>query len=335
MGKRTETRRGYRSLFWPMVLIAVGVIWLLGNIGILTAANLMVLVRLWPLLLIAIGLDLLIGRGSALTGTLIGAGTIALVFVLMLIGPAIGLAPDLNVEQSTYSADVDGAESAAITLNLAVGETTISALEDSSALIDAELNHVGDIDFRVEGDREKQVYLGQADTVSIDWPLAPFFPGNEDMQLWWRVGLNPDVPLSLDIDGGVGTATIDLSALEVTAVNINNGVGEVDLTLPASPTRYVADLDGGVGEFDITIAPDADVELVINGGVGGFTIDVPDNAAVRVEADTGLGSVRIPNDYRQISGDDEDGVWESDSYAASETKITIQFAGGIGDLVIR
>ena len=64
--------KGYRSLFWPLVLIGVGVIWLLGNLGVISWTNLTVLFRLWPLLLIAIGLDLLIGRQSPAIGALIG-----------------------------------------------------------------------------------------------------------------------------------------------------------------------------------------------------------------------------------------------------------------------
>jgi hypothetical protein len=47
-----------------VILIAVGIIWLLGNLGVLSAANILVLLRLWPLLLIVIGLDLLFGRQS-------------------------------------------------------------------------------------------------------------------------------------------------------------------------------------------------------------------------------------------------------------------------------
>ena len=64
MAKIDVERQGYRSLFWPIILIGVGLIWLLGNFGIISGANLAVLFRLWPLALIVIGLDLLFGRQS-------------------------------------------------------------------------------------------------------------------------------------------------------------------------------------------------------------------------------------------------------------------------------
>ena len=50
MGKAKTTRSG--SIFWAIILIAVGAIWLLGNVGVLSFANLSVLLRLWPLALI-------------------------------------------------------------------------------------------------------------------------------------------------------------------------------------------------------------------------------------------------------------------------------------------
>ena len=142
----TSNRRGYRSLFWPIVLISVGVIWLLGNLGVLGPTNLLVLFRLWPLLLIAIGLDLLIGRDSALIGTVIGVGTVGLVIVLMLVGPGLGLVPSADVQQATIREPLDGAQSADITLDLSVGDVVITALDDSSDLIAGEISYVGDLE---------------------------------------------------------------------------------------------------------------------------------------------------------------------------------------------
>ena len=42
----------YRSMFWPVILIGVGVIWLLSNLGLLPAASIAWLLNLWPLILI-------------------------------------------------------------------------------------------------------------------------------------------------------------------------------------------------------------------------------------------------------------------------------------------
>ncbi|MBC7250601.1 MAG: hypothetical protein H5T62_09990 [Anaerolineae bacterium] len=84
-----RTRRSRRrppSVFWPLMLIGVGVVLLLANLGYLPWQAWSVLWRLWPLLLVALGIDLLIGRRSVL-GAIISA-----VLILLLIGGAIVIA---------------------------------------------------------------------------------------------------------------------------------------------------------------------------------------------------------------------------------------------------
>ncbi len=77
-------RRG--GFAWPLILIALGVIFLLSNMGMLNWNVWDVIWRLWPVLLIAIGLDILFGRRSAL-GSLI-----ALVLVIAVIAGAVWFA---------------------------------------------------------------------------------------------------------------------------------------------------------------------------------------------------------------------------------------------------
>lgn len=49
-----------RSIFWPLLLIAAGAIWLLVKTGNLPAENLWALTHIWPFLLIALGLGLIL-----------------------------------------------------------------------------------------------------------------------------------------------------------------------------------------------------------------------------------------------------------------------------------
>ena len=53
--------RSYRhSLIWPAILITIGVVLLLKNIGVLREDTLMTILHLWPILLIALGLESLL-----------------------------------------------------------------------------------------------------------------------------------------------------------------------------------------------------------------------------------------------------------------------------------
>ena len=87
----SESRPRYRSIFWPLVLIAAGVLWLLGNFNIISNANLFALARLWPLLLIAIGLDILFGR-RPLISALLAILTVGALVGAVIFAPQLGLA---------------------------------------------------------------------------------------------------------------------------------------------------------------------------------------------------------------------------------------------------
>lgn len=87
----TESRPRYRSIFWPLILIAAGVLWLLGNFNVISGSNLYALVRLWPVLLIAVGLDILLGR-RPLISTLLAVVTVGAMVGAVIFAPQLGLA---------------------------------------------------------------------------------------------------------------------------------------------------------------------------------------------------------------------------------------------------
>ncbi len=342
MSETTTRRPGYRSLFWPVLLIGAGVVLLLGNLGVISAANIISLLRLWPLLLILIGVDLLFGRTSPLVGGLIGVAAVVLAVVIMLIGPSIGLAGDWEVREFSDVVSARGVESARVSLDLSVGRTTVSPVSDRANLMEADLRYVGpDIAFEASGESTRTVRLGQEEgAISTDfgglfnWLISP------EEELRWEIGLNPDVPIELDINGGVGDANLNLGEFKLSALNLNGGVGGIALTLPATESRYVVRINGGVGGVDIEI-PDRNADLIlrISGGVGSIDIDVPDDAAVRIESTGGLGSVNVPGDFERVSGGEDwnnnEGTWETPGFADAEQRIVLEYNGGVGGLTIR
>lgn len=328
---------GYRSLFWPIILIGIGLVWLLSNMELLPSLSIRVLFRLWPLLLIAIGLDIIIGRRSPVIGALIGVGTVVLVLVLAYTAPNLLQGSDAVTE--TFTTEVGTATSAEVNLNLSVGDTTLTALSDAATLIDAELTHVGEIDFEVRGDQHKVVEMRQVGDPIDSVDVFGFLDFFDESQLKWDIGLSPDLPIELNIDGSVGKANLDLTGINLESLDISGAVGDVNLTLPATGSTYSARLDGGVGIFDITITQGASVTLLISGGVGDVSVSVPASAAVRVDANTGVGNVSVPSRFTRLSGGDEfigdSGVWETPDFNQAEQQIVIEFDGGVGDFRVR
>jgi Domain of unknown function (DUF5668)/N-terminal domain of toast_rack, DUF2154 len=343
-----------RSLFWPLLLIGIGVIWLLRNVGIFSNANLAVLLRAWPLLLIVMGIDLLFGRESPRRGLIIGVTSLILLLALMIAVPALGWGK-VEVKTQTYSAPLNGATAARVTLNLSAGPTTVKALTDSDKLLDASLNYLGDIQFSDGGSVAERVvsFTNRNDNINwLDWLST-------DKDLRWDIGLNPSVPVNLDVNGGAGSVTLDLSSLKLTGLTVDGGAGVRKITLPNTGSSYTVRLtggagasrldivsgatldvqiDGGAGSSNITVGDGAAVNIRIQGGAGNVNIDVPDGAALRVEVNGGPGNVRLLSSLNRVSGDERSrnrGTWETPGFSSAERKIVITFDGGAGSLTVR
>ena len=283
------------------VLIGIGVVWLLVNI---------VGWSLWPLLLLGIG-------------------------ILMLTG---NLRPG-DVQHHHFRAPIDEAESAEIYLNLEVGETTIHPLSDETVLIDAELAHLGDVTFTVTGEHHQIINLEHAEHFNFRWlNPANWFSHHDDLK--WDIGLNPRLPMQLNVNGGAGKSVLNLDGINLTDLRVKSGLGEVHLRLPATAERYDAQLTGGVGEFNINIARGAAINLDVKGGVGEFKINTPHDSGVHIEASMGVGEVKTSSRFTKIGGGHAAGVggsgtWESDDFEAADRKIYLRFSGGLGALNVQ
>ncbi len=360
-----ERHRSYRSAFWPIVLIAVGVIWLLVNLGMLPEANLWILLRLWPLALIAIGLDILVGRRWPALGALVGLGIVALVVALLLFGPRLGvptegqpgwlgmpvihLGDNSNVQTDNYNAPLGNATSARVELHLHEGRSTVSDLSGSQDLIQARLTHLGQIIFQVSGDRQKTVVLDQQQGDEIVRWLA-------SADLPWDIRLNPSIPLDLQISGGSGSATLELSKLSLSALDVSGGSGSMTLMMPGGD-NYKARLSGGSGSFRVDVPENAAIDLTANLGSGSYNMDVaegaqlsadltcgsgstsvniPANAPVHIEVRRhGSGSIHLPSALKRVSGSGDTGVWEMGGFSDNGKGITLVLSGGSGSISVR
>lgn len=315
------------SMFWPILLIGLGVIFLLANL----IPNIWSLVC--PLALIGAGLFMLFGSG------VIPAG---------------------ETRTDRFTAPVGGATSAQVDIGLSVGEGHVYALADSDNLIDAEVTYVGAMDFAVSGETEKRVRLRQAAGSFWGWLNPAQWVSGAGRALRWHVGLSPRVPMALTVSGGVGRSQLDLRALRVTDLHIGGGAGEMSAVLPAPEAGYTALINGGTGRLEIE-APDgasvgmrvtggagavalrigegAAVNAHVSGGVGQVVIEVPRDAAVRLRAQTGLGGISVPAHFVRLSGGETSvaasGAWETPGFDAAERQIDIEFSGGVGGLTVR
>lgn len=309
-----------RSLFFPIVLVGVGVIWLLVNFNLIPAFSIGRLLRLWPLFLIAAGLELLLGRGRALVGALIGLLTVGAAVALLMYGPQLGLASASGLQTEAFNAPLDGATAADVTLDLDQYATDVTATTDAAHLVEADLTFSGEAVFDVSGGAAKTVVVGVRQDNS-DW--FEFF---DDFDAHWEIGLSPAVPLDLTINGGSGASNLELQELDLDNLAVDGGSGSVRLALPPeSGAGYTADINGGSGSVRLEFATGTNATLRYDGGSGALTVDVPAGQAVRVEArDSGSGSVRLPSGWETVTdGDNDEGVWQTDGYDAASLQLLI------------
>ncbi|MAT42138.1 MAG: hypothetical protein CL609_07335 [Anaerolineaceae bacterium] len=328
-----ENRRP-RSFFWPILLIGIGILWLLSNMGFISGVTFGTIFRFWPLILIVIGLDLIVGRFSGILSAVIAILAVLILAALLVAAPSLGLHSSANANVETFSAPLAEAEFAEVTLDLSSYATTIKTVQNQNSLFDAEIGYYGEMRFTDSGTTNRRIRLEHYSS-----PDSWFNINFDQLALRWDIGLNPDVPTDLFVDGGSGSINMDLSKMALTALTYDGGSGSMDMSLPTSADGYTASLDTGSGSVRVRISGSQNLTLELDGGSGSTNITLPANTAVRIEAlDDGSGSLRVPTGLDQIEfGDDRDeGVWQSDGFEAAEYQIIIRIKdAGSGSITIR
>jgi hypothetical protein len=354
-------------LFWPIMLIGAGVMWLLFNAGVLTAAHLSVLGAIWPVILILIGLDLLFGRSSALLSAFIGFGSLALIALLMLIGPSLGWASSgfFNINNSSSNQQIDasgvqtdsfsvpatGVEAAQVTITMPFETATIHPLAaGADAVFEADVEYIDALTFEPGSGNQPDIRLQEN-------VLNKQYTGGEP--LTWDVRLSQDVPLDLRLDISSGSVEADLAALTLNALDLDLSSGHMAVSAPESDAAFDTIIDVSSGSLEVTV-PDGsglnltDVEVssgsaTISVGEGVFfsptvdvssgsvAIDLPDDAPVQVNVNhVSSGAVSVPNSYTRTAGDPDEpeGTWESASFSGAEAAIVITIEVSSGSVVV-
>ena len=302
--RRARPEQGRRvSLVGPVILIGLGVVFLLNNMGVLAWSVWEVIFRLWPILLVALGLEIILSRLSAWGSLLALVLTVAILAgALSLLGPDIGTGQVVAGEEIRQA--LGEATQARVVIEPGVGSLHIKALPESANLIEGVVS-VG----RGQRVRRDFAVVGKTATFTLQSEGITFGPfiGWDD-QRGWELGLAPEVPLELEISLGVGLTDIDLTGLTVSELKVNMGLGRTTVILP-DEGRFYAKIEGAIGETIIVI---------------------PAGMAARIRVDTGLAVSDLPAGYRQ-RGD----VYTSPDYDNADDRVDLEVSQAIGKVTIR
>jgi hypothetical protein len=305
-----------RGVFWPLLLIALGLVFLLQNFGLISGISWLAVARLWPLLLILIGLDIAFARRWPLptlaAEVVVIAAGLALVAYAPNLGPGLFVFSDGNGPGLT-DVTVPRGDATQLSLTVNAGATRAYHLSGGSKeLVEAQSANP---DLRVRNSAPR--VSGRAD-VRLDQvsPNGFLRPGNAaDIQ----IRLASDVPTSLTINVGAGDFDIDLSDIRVTDARVNVGASSMRFALPK---------------------PSGNVDIRMNGGASSVTITVPDGVEARIATTGGFLSLRSDN-ARLGTGGSVGGCIacgnsiETSGYTAARDRVTVTISAGATSIVVR
>ncbi|OLC10087.1 MAG: hypothetical protein AUH39_02950 [Chloroflexi bacterium 13_1_40CM_67_9] len=305
--------RPRRGVFWPLLLIALGLIFLLQNFGFVSGISWLAVASLWPLLLVLIGLDIAFARRWPLPTLVVEVAVIAAGLALVAYSP--NLSPGIYVfgdrdGPGETDVTVPRGDATQLTLTLNGGAThSYHVSGGATALVEAH-SASPDLRVRTSGTTRASVRVDQVSPNGFPRPVAV-----GDIQI--RVA--SDVPTSLVINVGAGDFDIDLSDVGVTDARVNVGASSMRFVLPK---------------------PSGNVDIRMNGGASNISVVVPDGVETRISTTGGLLSLRSDNP-RLGSGNTDRGVFaggtslETSGYGAARDRVTLTISAGASSIVVR
>ncbi len=218
------------GLFWGIVLLLAGILFLLDNLGFLPISALSLF---FPGMLILVGLWLLMGP---------------LVFRRV-------------VETRSLSVPLDGVTEAEIKIRHGAGEVTVASTAGNMNLLEGTFSG---------GVEEKIERLGSSAKVKLRVPETEWwgFPTTSpDTGFKWDISLNRNIAYALDIQTGASRNTFDLRDLIITSMIMESGANNNEVYMPAQAGLTKADFKFGSASLEIHIPENVAARVTIQGAL--------------------------------------------------------------------
>lgn len=308
---RQRSHGGHPSFFLPLLLIAVGVLLLLSNLGYLPWSAWDTLWRLWPVALIALGLDVLIGRRSAL-GALF-SGVLVLVLVGVIVGVVVSVQELPQAGQTYVEYPLGTATRAEVSLEWGSQASQLRAMNDAARLIAADAGDQGHLQLEAHTEGDRAIVALKVEPGW--WPLR-LFRAQPPTPERVNVSLNAGIPLDLRISASSGATDLDLSQLQLSQLRVDAGSGAMNLMLPETTSGLL--------------------RARIEGGSGHLTINLPAGLGARLRVARGSGSLQVDQRLRMIQGSQDDReVYESAGFESADQRLQLEIEQSSGAITIR
>ncbi len=356
MSENKDERRQWRhrrgSLFGPLLLIALGIVFLLSNMGALRGNAWEAILQFWPVILIVIGLDSLYKREGMVGAVfLIGLGTVFLLSNLGMINVnvwqlvirlwplllvAVGF--DLVIGRRSLWASLAGL---VVLLALLAGALWLYGvrIETGQAVSGQEVRQPlgnasrGQITLESgAGDVVVRALDGSADLISGRVATGM---GRNVIEEYHVIGDQAIYQLresgsSVVVGVGVGRRTWELGVTPTIPLDIrfNQGAGASELVLSELKISGL-NVSMGVGQTRITLPATGQFNAKIDGAIGQIVIDVPKGMGVRIRSGLALANIQVPSGYVKAEN-----VYSSPEYESAENRVELEIGLAIGNVSV-
>ena len=196
-----------------------------------------------------------------------------------------------------------------------------------------------------------QLTLGMSHA-NMGWRALRAMKNNDAGRM--TVGLNPAVPMDLDLELGGAQAEVELGGMRIKNLNLKIGLAgsRVNFESPNLTEMEALNLDVGLGGVDFQNLGNANVaEIHISGGMdginldfgdrvmrdvkinadvafGGLKIQLPSSVGVTIQSETKLGSFK-PQGFTKVNG-----AWFTPNWNQASTHVTIVANTVLGGLEV-
>jgi hypothetical protein len=267
------------TIFWGVLLVLLGGILLAQNIGLIPpSVNLWSI--FWSLVLVMVGVGMLLravrGRSAR------------------------------SAEVESLRLPLQGIRQATICIHHGAGELRINGNAQPDELLNGTFG--GGIDHRISGGTE-------AVTVDLRVPtdnFPPFIGMDPSQRIDWTVGLNPNIPLMLDLEVGASRSILDLRDLQVKNLKLQTGASATEIEFPA----HAGETRG-----------------ILHSGAASLEARIPEGVSARIHTSGALSSIdinlaRFP---RTMDGNE----YRSPDYDQAVNRLELEIETGVGAVIVR
>lgn len=234
-----------------IVVITIGALLLLRNLGLLNFSIWESLRTYWPVIIILLGISLIIKAKGFVSLLIIGT--------ILILGASFFDSTDIGATRSSaQTIELDNIEEVNLNLEYGAGDLAISSGNTGKLLRN---------DFKTTDQEDPKIEFSKSqDSATIS--LVKF---DQEFSFWrnpvseWDIKLSKLPRYNIELNYGATNADIDLSELKVDSLDIESGATNTRIRFSNYPISV--DLSTGASSIELEFPKDSGVKMMIDGGV--------------------------------------------------------------------